>query len=123
MHPEEFRHVITEAIGAHGAWKMRLRTAIRTQQTDITAADVRCDDRCEFGQWIHGSQIDAETKADIPYQVIKRLHREFHHSAADVLDAAAHGHDEVADALMEEEFTPRSEKLVRALTKWKRELS
>ncbi len=122
MYVEEMKSEITNAIGAHGAWKMRLRTAIRTQQSDVKAADVRCDDRCEFGKWLHGPNIDATTKANIPYQVVKRLHRDFHIAAADVIASALSGQGEQAEALMADEFTLKSEKLVRALTKWKREL-
>lgn len=114
---------ITNAIGAHGAWKMRLRTAIATRQSDLNPGDVRCDDRCEFGKWLYSPQIDAETKAGMPYQVVRRLHREFHHAAADVISAVARNDKDQAVALMEDDFTPRSEKLVRALTKWKREVA
>lgn len=67
--------------------------------------------------------VDAATKAGMPYQVVKRLHRDFHIAAAEVIDAVTHAQDDRAAALMEEDFTPKSEKLVRALTKWKRELS
>ena len=123
MHTEHLSTAITNAIGAHGAWKMRLRSAIATRSSDLNPAEVRCDDRCEFGKWLYSTQIDASTKADMPYQVVKRLHREFHHAAADVIDAVVRREDEVAAAMMEEDFIPRSEKLVRALTKWKREVA
>lgn len=122
MYAEELKAEITNAIGAHGAWKMRLRTAIRTQQSDITVATVRRDDCCEFGKWLHGPKIDAATKSDVPYQVITRLHRDFHAAAAEVMEAALDGHDAQAETLMADDFTFKSEKLVRALTKWKREL-
>lgn len=114
---------ITNAIGAHGAWKMRLRTAISTGRSDIQPDHARCDDRCEFGQWIHGPSIDSVTRAGKPYEVVTRLHRDFHHTAGNVLDHALRQEKSQAEALMHGEFTERSDKLVRALTKWKGELT
>ncbi|MBB6123521.1 CZB domain-containing protein [Sphingobium subterraneum] len=114
---------IVGAIGAHGAWKLKLRVAITRGESDVLPEKVKCDDRCPFGRWIHGPTIDAETKAGMPYQVVRRLHREFHETAASVLDLAIRSRKEQADALFAGEFTQRSEKLVRALSKWKGELS
>lgn len=121
MPPADLSTAISNAIGAHGAWKMRLRKAIATRASDLNPMEVRCDDRCEFGKWLYGADIDAATKAGMPYQVVQRLHAEFHQAAAEVIDAATHAQDDLAAALMEEDFTPKSDKLVRALTKWKRE--
>lgn len=112
---------ITDAIGAHGAWKLRLRTAINTGRSDAKPSEVRCDDRCELGQWLHGPAMDAQTRSGLPFQVTKRLHAEFHSTAADVLTFALDGRKDEASSLLEGDFTARSEKLVRALTKWKGE--
>lgn len=114
---------INDAIGAHGEWKFRLRTAIRSGQSDITPATAGCDNQCAFGKWIHGPQIDTTTKTGIPYKVISRLHAEFHQTAGQVLSLAVLGEQAKAQELMGGEFVQRSEKLVTALTKWKRELS
>ena len=114
---------IHAAIGAHGAWKMRLAVAINTGQFDGDPSAVRCDDKCAFGKWIHGPEIDAATRQGMPYQVIRRLHADFHKCAGDVLSHALTGRPDDARALMKGEYNERSEKLTRALNKWKRELS
>jgi len=114
---------INNAIGAHGAWKLRLRTAISRGTSDVSPEHVRCDDRCDFGKWIHGPSIDAQTRAGKPYEVVRRLHRDFHQTAANVLEHALSQNKAQAEQIMQGEFTERSEKLVRALTKWKGELS
>ena len=114
---------INKAIGAHGAWKMRLSVAINTGQFDTDARTASCDDKCAFGQWIHGSQIDAATRSGMPYQVIRRLHADFHRSAGAVLSHALTGQKAEARSLLQGEYAERSEKLTRALNKWKRELS
>lgn len=122
MHDSAMIENITSGIGAHGAWKLRLKTAIATGQFDQDAATVACDDKCGFGQWLYGESISPETRAGMPYQVIRRLHAEFHTCAARVVRHATGGHTQEARALLEGEYTERSEKLGRALVKWKREL-
>ena len=114
---------INTAIGAHGAWKMKLKTAINLGRADVTPAETRRDDCCPFGKWIHGSDIPAATKAGKPYQVIRRLHKEFHQSAATVLEHAIAGRKSEAEAALSGDYAERSEKLTRALTKWKSELN
>ncbi len=114
---------IVNAIGAHGAWKLKLRVAINRGESDVTPEKVCKDDRCPFGRWIHGPTIDATTRQGMPYQVVRRLHAEFHQTAANVLDLALRRKREEAENLYAGEFTQRSDKLVRALSKWKGELS
>lgn len=114
---------IFEGIGAHGAWKHRLRMAIRTKTMDISPATAACDNACEFGKWLYGPQVDAATRAGIPYQVVRRLHADFHRSAGNVLSLVQRGDDAAAQQAMDHDFQPRSEKLVVALNKWRREVS
>ncbi|MFC3099288.1 CZB domain-containing protein [Altererythrobacter lauratis] len=114
---------INAAIGAHGAWKLRLKTAIASGTGDLDWRIVSKDCECAFGKWLHGHEIDAATRASVPYQVVKRLHQEFHIAAGRVVQAVQNGHRQAAQDLMDGEFIPRSEKLVRALTKWKGELA
>lgn len=113
---------INQAIGAHGRWKMRLRTAIATGQGELDAAVVCRDDQCAFGQWLHGPAIDAATRAGIPYGVVRRLHAEFHQSAGKVVTYVEQGRKDLAGDIMVGEFAERSDKLIRALNKWKNEL-
>lgn len=118
----ELETALRAAIGAHGAWKLRLKTAVSTGRSDTTPAIVGRDDQCEFGKWLHGQGIDAETRAGMPYQVVRRLHAEFHQCAGKVLALGMDGKRTEASALLESEFTARSEKLVVALSKWRGEL-
>lgn len=117
------REAIRDAMGAHGAWKLRLKTAVVTGRGDITAEQARCDDRCAFGRWLHGPGLDAGLKRSTPYQVVRRLHAEFHDCAGAVLGAAEQGDSATAEAILAGDFEARSEALKRALTKWLGELS
>lgn len=113
---------IDSAIGAHGMWKMRLRSAIAKGSGDVSSTIAACDDRCEFGKWLYSSALDEATKAGVPYQVTRRLHADFHHAAGQVLACIERRDGHGARDVMQGEFAERSEKLVLALTKWKREL-
>lgn len=121
MSNEKLINQINNAIGAHGMWKLKLRTAVKKGESEHSVEDVRCDDKCVFGEWLHGPDIDASTRSGAPYNVIKRLHAEFHVCAADVLEKATTGNIEGATELLEGDFSTRSAKLVRGLCKWKGE--
>jgi len=114
---------INNAIGAHGAWKMRLRTAITSGRGDIPSNTACKDDQCAFGKWLHGNTIPQPIKAGIPYGVIKRLHADFHQSAGSVLAYVERNDSAGAQNIMDGDFAARSEKLVRAMAKWKGEIA
>ena len=123
MSDQAMREAIREALAAHGAWKLRLKTAVITGQGDVTSHHARCDDRCAFGRWLYGASLDEGQRQTKPYQVVRRLHADFHSSAADVLQAAEQGESARARDLLRDEFEPRSEVLKRALMKWLGEIS
>ncbi len=114
---------IKEAIGSHGAWKLKLKTAITVGYSESAPDDVRCDEKCNFGKWLHSSAIDEQTRQGAPYRVINRLHSEFHKCAGDVLEFATTDQADQATQLLNGEFTQRSEKLVRGLLKWRNEVT
>lgn len=113
---------LNDAIGAHGAWKLKLRVAMSTGTSEIDPDKACKDDRCPFGRWIHGDEIDEATKDGKPYQVVRRLHAEFHQTAADVLRHAISARRDEAERIFTGEFSEKADKLVRALAKWKGEL-
>lgn len=113
---------IDEAIGAHGLWKMRLRTAIRTRQSDVTPHEASGDCNCKFGKWLHDPAFDPKHRNGIPHTVITRVHAEFHREAGHVLQLALDGQDRAASEALEGAYAATSEKLVRALMKWKGEV-
>ena len=64
-------HPITHAIASHAKWKYRLRQAIDTGMSDWTVAEVRADDRCEFGEWLRDLPAVAETRGVGPLAVVE----------------------------------------------------
>jgi hypothetical protein len=113
---------VSSALCEYTMWKLRLQVALETGSYNVVASMTRCDRSCEFGQWLHGSEIDAETKAGMPYKVVRRLHAECHEAASRVLIQARADNMDRAQALLAGEFSERSDKFVRALMKWRGEL-
>lgn len=112
---------IDNALGAHAAWRQKLTTAILSGTLETSPADIACDDKCAFGQWLYGPDIHDSTRERKPYQVTRRLHAEFHKVAAEVAELAEVGKRGEAFALLDGEFSARSDTLSRALKKWRSE--
>ena len=110
---------ITKAIGAHGIWKMRLRSAIDSGKADADPAEVSKDNGCAFGQWLYGSSIPAAVHASADYTAVRKLHADFHKCAGKVLDCVVHGQKAQADTLMAGEYSKVSGDLTAAMMKWK----
>ena len=123
MNPADLDKEIREAITAHDAWNRRLTTAINLGNCETAPSDIAVDDKCAFGKWLYSGELDEATKAGKPYQVTKRLHAEFHDVAARVARLAEEGKKAEAYALLDGEYSQRSSKLLRALTKWRGELN
>ena len=114
---------INNALGANAIWKMRLRGAIKDGHCETTAACACQDNQCAFGKWLYGPTIDPVTKAGTPYQVVKRLHAEFHRTAGSILAYVERGDPASALSAMTGEYQHRSDRLVQALNKWKNEVA
>ena len=110
---------ITKAVGAHGVWQMRLRTAIETGKADANAADVATDNACAFGQWLYGSAIPAAARTSSDYATVRKLHADFHQCAAKVIECVCHGDKAKADALMAGDYHKVSGDVTSAMMKWK----
>ncbi|MGB0660477.1 MAG: CZB domain-containing protein [Mangrovicoccus sp.] len=113
---------ITRAIGAHVAWRNKLIQAIKTGFFEGEVESIRVDDNCAFGKWLQSRAISSDMKQGKPYEVVSRLHREFHQIAAQILVHVQQKDQAKAADLMNSEFNRKSETLIRALNKWKGEL-
>ncbi len=113
---------LTKALAAHNRWKLRLKTAITVGKFDQSVEDVQRCDICEFGKWIEGDEVPASLKGGKPYQVTRQLHREFHKAAAVVINHATNGRTDRAQEVMEGAYAERTEKLTRAITRWRSEI-
>ena len=115
---------ITAAVGAHGLWKTRLRTAIQTGKCEVTPQAVSVDNQCKFGQWLYGVSLTPAEKASPGYRECRDLHARFHRSAAGVLELALGGHTAQAEAAMKDgsEFAKVSSTLTDAMLRWQKQV-
>lgn len=94
-----FQQQVRAAVGAHGLWKARLRTAIDTGASAASVDDVRPDNRCDFGKWLYG-----EGRTGFPstgsWETVRKLHSDFHQEAARVLQLALAGRKAEAEKSM-----------------------
>lgn len=113
-----FREQIRAALGAHGMWKARLRSAIDSGQSDLSVAGTRVDDRCDFGKWLYGDGRKGFASPQ-DWETIRGLHADFHVQAARVLELALSGHRAEAEKAMGigGSFSRASSALVTALTR------
>jgi Chemoreceptor zinc-binding domain len=113
-----FEDEITKAIGAHGVWKMRLRSAIDNGKADANAADVARDNVCPFGQWLYGA-VPPAARGSADYASVRKLHADFHKCASKVIECVGLGDKAKADALMAGDYAKISGDLTTAMMKWK----
>jgi len=115
-----FNEQVQAAIGAHGMWKARLRQAMDSGSSEFKVDVVRLDDRCDFGRWLYGEARQGHG-SDPQFEVVRKLHAEFHAEAAKVLGHAVAGNKGQAKASMAMggPFSRVSSSLIGALTSWR----
>jgi hypothetical protein len=113
------KDAIDAALTAHAQWKNRLLEAIKTGQSEFNADIVKKDNACLFGQWLY--KLSPEDILSEHYSKVKKLHAEFHETAADILKLALEGKKNEALKKLEPGggYGSISGKLVLALNSWK----
>jgi len=117
--------MIQKAVAAHSSWKARLRSAVDTGKFDVTIANVKADNQCEFGKWLYGPDFSTAEKQTENYRTVKDLHAKFHLEAAKVVECATSGHKyKAAVAIgLEGSYTKASSALTKELVQWRLKLS
>jgi hypothetical protein len=110
---------IQKAVGAHSAWKLRLRTAAENGTSTFKVAAVAVDNQCDFGIFLH-SVVDPATRKSTHFQTCNDLHARFHKTAALVLQLALDGRKEAAAQALspQSDFDKISRALTLAMMKW-----
>lgn len=110
---------IDKAIGAHGAWKVKLKQNI-DGTLSLIPAEVSVDNRCEFGKWLY-SLTGAQT-SDPHYKDVLALHKAFHNAAGDVVLKVMKGDKAGAEASigLNGAYSSASSKLTAKMMEWKR---
>lgn len=109
---------INKALLAHGAWKMRLSSAIDSGSCEFIPTQVQVDNRCDFGKWFY--ELPAKERETEAAKNIQKLHAEFHTEAARILNMALKGEKNAAlkSMLPGEKYSIISGHLVLAMNQW-----
>lgn len=112
---------IEQAIGTHGLFKLRLRTAIASGRLEGTVATLGSHLNCPFGKWMESAAVSPAIKASSHYATVDLLHARFHVAAAKVAAMAIAGRGDDAAAAVERDgdFGVASAELMAALAEWK----
>ena len=112
---------LNKAIKAHSMWKIRLKDAIDTGMSDISASQAKDSHQCAFGKWL--DSLPLSEKARDEYKAIIPLHDKFHMIAGNVLQMALGGQkDKAHEALtnITGDFLYTSAQLTNVISEWKR---
>ena len=104
---------IDKAIWAHSRWKVHLKQAIETGQSDFSVADVQNPHTCAFGKW-----LDSAVGKSLPdYSQIFELHKKFHEEASQILELALIGktHEATEQMKLGSHFNQLTAQLVNKL--------
>jgi hypothetical protein len=115
---------LNKAIKAHSVWKVRLKDAVDTGNSEFSPTQVRANHLCEFGKWLNSLPLHEKAQAD--YKTIQPLHEKFHAEAARILEMATSGQKDKAHLALTDiksDFVYTSAQLINALSAWKSKLS
>ncbi|MFN3702586.1 methyl-accepting chemotaxis protein [Thermomonas sp.] len=102
-----------DMIEKHAQWKLRLKTYLRGGGEPLDPDTVQKDSVCALGQWLYGK---GEQVQHLPeYQKLKEHHRQFHAAAAQVVREHQRGRTAQAQALLDGEFTRKTQETVTAI--------
>ena len=88
----------SEAANAHRDWKIRLRTYVNGGGEPLDELEVRRDDACDLGRWLHARP--AEERGAVHLELMA-VHARFHQCAGDVVATVQRGQREQAVRMMD----------------------
>ncbi|OUR81924.1 hypothetical protein A9Q82_08955 [Cycloclasticus sp. 46_120_T64] len=110
---------IDKAVFVLGVWKQKLRTAMYSAESGLTAKKRSAGNNFSFGKWLH-ERIETSEKESPYYVEILQLHTEFHLAAGEILSLALLGEKDKVNQLMglSEEFSQKSSYLTKKMKMW-----
>jgi len=91
-----------DALDAHMSWTRRLEGKLTGENTEeLDVANVASDCECKLGKWIHGPARD-EFGGNNDYDLLRRIHADFHLKAGEILNNVVNGDRESAERNLKE---------------------
>lgn len=112
---------LTDAIGAHGAWKFRLRAAIRKGADEALVAQAGDHHGCAFGRWLDSLPSNVRLEQAASETIVR--HAAFHRAASRAAQLIKQGRTDAARDMLEAEFTDASQALTAAVSRWRMALN
>ncbi len=114
---------IKNAVGMHGMWKKKLKSAVDSGKIDVQISAIKTDNQCRFGKWLYGPTITEKQRNSSHYQNVRELHAVFHEKASEVAQLVLSGHKAAAMRMLEVngEFSEASAALTAAMLAWLKE--
>ena len=106
------------AISAHKNWKRRLLEFVGGKGEVLDPSVVGREDKCALGCWIYGDGLSLQGTS--LYVSLKHEHADFHQCAANVIRKYQAGDGRNARAMISDEFSQRSDKVIGLLDEMKR---
>jgi hypothetical protein len=113
---------IDAAIETHKIWKERLIVAVESGDCDINPSDVVVDNKCAFGKWLYGENIQDSERSGDSYNKVQTWHALFHKEASYVIELVREDKIDEAKLAMTEEgrrYCQVSTVLIQLLEDWK----
>lgn len=113
------RRSIERSLNTHLIWKIRFEFAIaRSFDIEIPYSTLSAHDLCPFGKWLHGqtpTADGADEAAGEDFDIVSRLHAEFHRVAGKIKECIDVGETSKARELLLGEFEETSNALISAM--------
>jgi hypothetical protein len=107
---------LAEAVEAHVHWKIRLQNYLNGKSDEKLDPMIICrDDQCVLGKWIHGPAMHHFHEFE-PFHQLRSDHAQFHYVAANVVKHVQENNRTAAEAILHDEYSHISHKVVMSLT-------
>ncbi len=114
---------ITEAMGAHGCWKQKLKEAVSRGYLRDPAEDIGREDLCNFGKWLKELSKVPEIASTSEFGAVVAAHARFHQAAGHVAKCVEKDLvDKASDLLDGQDFHRISAALGKAMIEWRKSL-
>ncbi|MBK7003511.1 MAG: CZB domain-containing protein [Rhodoferax sp.] len=113
------RRSIERSLNTHLIWKIRFEFAIgQNFDLEIPSSTLSAHNLCPFGKWLHGQTLSADEMAGGDFEIVSKLHSEFHKLAGKIKELIETDEVSKARELLLGEFEETSNALVSALRVW-----
>lgn len=96
MHVMHFQN----AVRAHNDWWLQFEKYLQSEADEHTFDDVKCDDRCAIGKWLHGEGQKFSHFAE--FQEVLNYHADLHEAAGRAREAKLKGLNDELKASIEQ---------------------